>query len=314
MSEQKMQNEVHIKISTDGIEFDAKGDADFIERERTAFEAKLLPLGVDAVSRTRRPELVPQVIPQEEYQALPASNIAVSHNSQSEVIDWSKTSLASFVKKKGADAHYDFILCAAFYNEKKHGTSSFSSVSIKQWYSEAKKVVPKNISMSLSELVKKGYIMEPPEIQNANPKEYMLTSDGEQYVQSFQPSEEKKTPTRQRKARVTTESEYVKLNIDDLNRGNYPDLASLKGSKEKMMMALYMVTSEKQGEWFTVNDIVFILKNKLGETVNAKQVKNNCERNPRWFDTAKKEGSREVQRKLLNEGKKFAKDLIAKKD
>ena len=156
--------------------------------------------------------------------------------------------------------------------------------------------------------------MEPPEIQNANPKEYMLTSDGEQYVQSFQPSEEKKTPTRQRKARVTTESEYVKLNIDDLNRGNYPDLASLKGSKEKMMMALYMVTSEKQGEWFTVNDIVFILKNKLGETVNAKQVKNNCERNPRWFDTAKKEGSREVQRKLLNEGKKFAQDLIAKKD
>jgi len=288
MSEQKMQNEVHIKISTDGIEFDAKGDADFIERERTAFEAKLLPLGVDAVTRTRSPVQVPQVIAQEEYQALPEPSVAEPYNPSSEVIDWSKTSLASYVKKKGADAHYDFILCAAFYHEKKHGTSSFSSVSIKQWYSEAKKVAPKNISMSLSELVKKGYIMESSEAQNASPKEYMLASDGEQYIENLQPSEEKKTPAKSRKAKIETESEYATLSIDDLDRTKCPDISLLNGAKEKMMMVLYMVTLANKGEWFTVNDIIFLLKNKFGESITDKQVNGIISRNATWFDSRKK--------------------------
>lgn len=81
-------------------------------------------------------------------------------------------SLASFVKSKGADAHYDFIICAVYFNEKRNGISSFSSATLKDLYSEAKKPLPNNLSMSLSELVKK-LIMEDVSAKDQLPK-YMF--------------------------------------------------------------------------------------------------------------------------------------------
>lgn len=312
MGEVTLQNEVHIKIGADGIDFYAKGDSDFIERERNAFEAKLLPLGVDAVTRTRNVVHMPQITACE-YPSLPQPTYDAPVMSTQNAEEWNRTSLAAFAKKKGAVAHYDFILCAVVYNEKKNGITAFSSNTLKELYSDAKRPMPGNISMSLSELVKKGLIMENSSAKSANPKEYVLTSDGEEFVNQMQPKDgaEKKPNTKPRKSRPTVESEYAQINVDELNLGSYPAIKSMKDFKEKMLLTLYIVTKENRGEWFSTADVMFLLTSKFGEPATKDQVKGVFKNNKTWFHTKNTEGNKRlIVRKLLNGGFDFAKSLI----
>jgi DNA-binding PadR family transcriptional regulator len=220
--------------------------------------------------------------------------------------------LASFVKLKGANEHYDFIICAVYYNEKRNGISSFSSATVKELYSDAKKPLPGNLSMSLSELVKKGLIMEDPSAKGSNPKLYVLTSDGEETVQTMQPTEpkEKKSVSRPRKQRQKAESIYSGINCDDLNLENYPEVKLLKSFKEKMMLILYIVTTEGKGEWFTTADVLCLMTDIFGEAANHTQVEGVFRREKRWFKPENIDGNNKlVHRKLLNEGKSYAQSL-----
>ena len=310
MGEQKTQNEVHIKIGVDGIEFDAKGDADFIERERNAFEAKLLPLGVDAVARARNVVQVQQIGTQETCTALPMSTSVEDDSSFNE--DLNKMSLASFIKQKGADSNNDFVLCAAYFKEKKKEIQSFSSTTAKEFFQEAKKPLPSNISMVINQLGQKGFIMEDASSKGANPKEYIVSSEGDRYIETLKPKEEKekKVSNKPRKSRTKAESIYASINIDDLNRSNYPDIKSLKSPKEKMMTILYMVTNEGKGEWFTTADVSCLMTDVFGESVGNQTIIDLFSKNKTWFKSEKIEGSSSVkQHKLLNGGIDFAKRL-----
>lgn len=308
-----MQNEVHIKIGADGIEFDAKGDADFIERERNAFEAKLLPLGVDAVTRTRTIVQTPQIITASEYPTLPSmdDNMEVL-NQDSE--DLSRMSLVSFVKQKGAgDNNNDFILCAAYFNEKKNGISSFSSATAKKFYSDARKPLPANISVAINQLATKGFIMENPDAKGANPKEYIISADGENQVAQMHPKEgkEKKAIAKPRKSHNKAESIYASMNADELNLQNYPTVKSLKDFKEKMMMVLYIITNENKGEWFSVADVLCLMTDVFGEAATKGQVNGVFKREKLWFKFGNVEGNnKEKRRKLLNAGSDFAEGLF----
>lgn len=308
-----MQNEVHIKIGADGIEFDAKGDSDFIERERNAFEAKLLPLGVDAVTRTRGVVQAPQIIAQDEYPVIPEPSSTVSENILPDTIDWSKISLASFAKQKGADSINEFILCAAYFNEKKNGVASFSSTTAKEFYSDAKKPLPSNVSMAINQLASKGLIMENPSAKGANPKEYILTNEGEETIERMQPKEgkEKKVSAKPRKSRPKSESIYTSINANDLNLQNYPTVKSLKDFKEKMMMVLYIITNENKGVWFSVADVLYLMTDVFGEAATKDQVNGVFKREKLWFKSENIEGNnKEKRRKLLNAGSDFAKGLF----
>ena len=185
--------------------------------------------------------------------------------------DFSRMSLASFVKSKGADTHYDFIICAVYYNEKRNGILSFSSATIKGLYSEVKRPLPNNLSMSLSELVKKGYIMENPSVKGSNPKEYILTSDGEEMVENMLP-QEKKPHTKSRRVQPKEKPAYSIINCDELNLINYPDVKTLKSFKEKMILILYIITNEKKGEWFTTSDVLCLMTDIFGELATKDQV------------------------------------------
>jgi hypothetical protein len=312
MDEQKMRNEVHIRIGTDGIEFDAKGDIEFIERERNAFEAKLLPLGVDAITRTRIAVQVPQIVEANEIQRLQQINANLDATTQ-RCEHFTRVSLASYVKQKGAESNNDFILCAAYFNEKKNGISSFSSTTAKEFYSEAKKPLPSNVSMVINQLASKGLIMENPSMKGANPKEYVLTTDGEETVIQMQPIEGKvqKTTAKTRKPRSKMKSAYADINCDELNLDNYPDVKLLKDFKEKMMMVIYIITKEKKGEWFTNNDILCLMTDIFGESATKDQVNGVFKREKIWFKAEKIEGSgKEIKRKILNKGIEYVQSII----
>ncbi len=311
------KKEIRVRFEIGDIKFEAEGSADLVERERSIFNNTLLPAAIEAIVRTRGVTTNAQYVGYSEpaQPAITASNTPVLISEQGEITeDFSRTSLASFVKSKGANEHYDFIICAVYYNEKRNNIPSFSLATVKELYSDAKKPLPGNLSMSLSELVKKGLIMEDPSAKGSNPKVYVLTSDGEEAVLTMQPSEpkEKKPTTKSRKQPQKTESVYSGINCDDLNLGKYPEVKLLKDFKEKMMLILHIITNEGKGEWFTTADVLFLMTDIFGEAATKNQVDGVFKRNKRWFKIENIEGNnKSVHRKLLNEGKTYAQSLGA---
>lgn len=193
-----MQNKVRFKIGE--IEFEAEGDAEVIERERNEFVTTLLPLAVDAMVRTINNRQLQRI------NTLPQSTAIDDIGLPQDAENLSRTSLASFIKQKGANTHTDFILCAIFYKNKRNEMDSFSSTTAKQFYSDAKKPLPANLSDSLNHLAKHGFIMESPSAKGATPTEYILTNQGEEYVNNLRPGQTKarKTSSKSRKQRKKT--------------------------------------------------------------------------------------------------------------
>lgn len=311
------KSEIRVKFEIGEIKFEAEGSADLVERERSIFNNTLLPAAIDAIVRTRSVAQSAQYIETQDSQQpaiLTTTNTAALPEQVvvNPTTDFSRMSLASFVKSKGADAHYDFIICAVYFNEKRNGISSFSSATLKALYSEAKKPLPNNLSMSLSELVKKGLIMEDVSAKGSTPKMYVLTLEGEESIKNMHPTEakEKKASSKPRKQRQKVDSPYATINCDDLNLERYPEVKLLKDFKEKMILILYIVTNEEKGEWFTTADVLCLMTDIFGESATKKQVEGVFTREKRWFKCENIEGSNKfVHRKLLNEAKSFAQSL-----
>ena len=311
------KSEIRVKFEIGEIKFEAEGSADLVERERSIFNNTLLPAAIDAIVRTRNVARSAQYIEAQDSQQpaiLTTTNtVALPEQAvENSTTEFSRMSLASFVKSKGADAHYDFIICAVYFNEKRNGISSFSSATLKDLYSEAKKPLPNNLSMSLSELVKKGLIMEDVSAKGSTPKMYVLTLEGEESIKNMHPTEakEKKASSKPRKQRQKVDSPYATINCDDLNLDRYPEVKLLKDFKEKMILILYIVTNEEKGEWFTTADVLCLMTDIFGESATKKQVEGVFTREKRWFKCENIEGSNKfVHRKLLNEAKSFAQSL-----
>ena len=303
------KSEIRVKFEIGEIKFEAEGSADLVERERSIFNNTLLPAAIDAIVRTRSVARSAQYIETQDSQqpaVLTTTNTAALPEQavENSTTDFSRMSLASFVKSKGADAHYDFIICAVYFNEKRNGISSFSS--------EAKKPLPNNLSMSLSELVKKGLIMEDVSAKGSTPKIYVLTLEGEEAIKNMHPAEtkEKKMSSKPRKQHQKVDSPYATINCDDLNLEQYPEVKSLKDFKEKMMLILYIITNEGKGEWFTTTDVLCLMTDIFGESATKDQVNGVFKREKRWFKSEHVDGNNKlVRRRLLNEAKTFAQSL-----
>lgn len=311
------KKEIRVKFEIGEIKFEAEGAADLVERERSIFNNTFLPAAIDAIVRMRgvvQNTKYSETLGLDQISSTTPTNMLMLPETPTSLStdDFSRTSLVTFVKEKGAHDHYDFIICAAYYNEKKNGISSFSSVTLKELYSEAKKPLPGNLSQSLSELVKKGLIMEDSSAKGSNPKIYVLTVNGEEAVQAMVATEQKgkKSVTKPKKQRQKMESSYSGLNCDELDMSKYPEIRKLKEFKEKMMLILYIITNEGKGEWFTTTDVLFIMTDILGENATKDQVNGVFKREKRWFKAETIDGNKKMMhRKLLNEGKAYAQSL-----
>ena len=313
-----MENRVKFKVGE--IEFEAEGAADVVEREREVFLNALLPAAVEAIVRTRGAERETQYIEAlEQPSQLLLENIDTGESCGVEPkqrnMDFSRTSLASFLAKFGKLSDQDFTLFSAYYDENKNGVTCFSSEIVKKYYAEARRTEPSNISMVLNYLTQKGLIMDAPDAEQIIPKQYILTSDGIKYIETYTPKDEskEKKSTKTRKPRIKAKSVYSELNVDELNLSNYPELKSLKDFKEKMVMILYIITNEKKGEWFTNSDVLCLMTDIFGEPATKDQVNGVFKREKLWFKAENVEGNlKEIKRKLLNKGLEFAKALCEK--
>lgn len=307
-----MENKVKFRIGE--IEFEAEGSAEVIEREREIFLSSLLPAAVDAIKNTRGVSYQKQIVESNETTPLLQSvSSDISEGSLLEDIDFSRTSLVSFISEFGSLSEQDFVLFAAYYEEMKAGEQiSFCKDSVVHYYEDARRTKYSNNSELLRQLAKKGFIMDAPNSEKKNPKYYILTSKGIDYLKTYQPkqNEQKKQTSHSKKARTKVKSIYDGINVDALNLSNYTAIKDLKDFKEKMLMVMYIITHENAGEWFTVNDIMYLLTDIFGEPATIDQVKGVFNREKLWFKTEKKENG--MARKLLNNGNLYAEQLLAK--
>ena len=313
-----MSDILKLKYKVGEIEFEAEGPAEAVEQQRVNFMNVVLPAAVDAMVRTQaviehQPYIDAAAQPAMLEAGLPAEPLAIPNQLEN---DFSRTSLASFLKKYGTLGDQDFTLFAAYFDEKKNGTKAFSIENVKQYYQEGRRTAYSNNSQLLRQLAKKGYIMDTSAPEDAKAgKYYMLTNDGIAYIEAYTPKEDsgdKKKP-RAKKATNKKDSVYSTITADDLNLAAYPEVKSLSPGKEQVIMAMYIVTNENKGEWFTVDDVIYLLTNIFEIPANVDNVNGVFKRNKSWFTSKQDDNNKKAyQRKLLTGAKDFAKRLISK--
>ena len=313
-----MSDILKLKYKVGEIEFEAEGPAEAVEQQRVNFMNVVLPAAVDAMVRTQaviehQPYIDAATQPAMLEAGLPVEPLATPNQLEN---DFSRTSLASFLKKYGTLGDQDFTLFAAYFDEKKNGTKAFSIENVKQYYQEGRRAAYSNNSQLLRQLAKKGYIMDTSAPEDAKAgKYYMLTNDGIAYIEAYTPKEDsgdKKKP-RAKKATNKKDSVYSTITADDLNLAAYPEVKSLSPGKEQVIMAMYIVTNENKGEWFTVDDVIYLLTNIFEIPANVDNVNGVFKRNKSWFTSKQDDNNKKAyQRKLLTGAKDFAKRLISK--
>lgn len=314
-----MSDVLKLKYKVGQIEFEAEGPSHAVELQRVNFMNSVLPAAVEAMVRT-------QTIVEDKHYIEGKTNTSLLESEiddintpsiESEEHEFSRTSLSSFIKKYGDVNEQDFTLFAAYFYEIKNGVKVFSIEDVKKFYPEARRPLPKNPSMSLYSLAQKGYIMDAdaPMEDDKNGKWYMISEDGISYIKNYVPKEnkgeKKKTHTKQRKITTNT-SAYALITADDLNIKKYPAVKDLSGAKEQIIMAMYIVTNEGKGEWFTVDDVIHLLVNIFEVPSNLDMVNGVFKRNKSMFVSEKDPNNKKaLRRKLLSGAKDFAKGIIA---
>lgn len=311
-----MSEVLKLEYKVGAIEFRAEGPADAVEQQRINFMNAVLPAAVDAMVRTQSVPVKERII-----EAPIQSNMLDDGNQNNGAdafdsgIDYSRTSLASFLKPYGSLSDQDFTLFAAYFDELKNGNKAFSVENVRQYYQDGRRQAYSNNSELLRQLARKGYIMntDVPEGAKAG-SYYMLTNEGIAYISSYTPKEhdsEKKPRTKIKKATTKYQSAYDSINADDLDLGKYPVVKTLSGAKEKVIMAMYIITNEEKGEWFTVDDVSYILENIFGVTVGENSIQGVFKRNKNWFSSEQDPANKKaLRRRLLSAAKDFAVALI----
>ncbi|PKM39463.1 MAG: hypothetical protein CVV04_10675 [Firmicutes bacterium HGW-Firmicutes-9] len=194
---------VHYKVGD--IEFEAEGSAEDVEKQRQAFMNELLPEAVNAVIKTHS-KVNPPIINTVDPILLPPQTEIVSEDTfqvsenQGEL---ARESLASFCNSFGNLIDQDFLLAAAYFDEKKNNVATFSIDSARRYYQEARRPEHSNLSLLINRTIGKGYIMDAPKTDGISSKLYALTANGIRRVENKELSitnGEKKTTKKPKKA------------------------------------------------------------------------------------------------------------------
>ncbi len=312
-----MSEILKLEYKVGAIEFIAEGPADVVEQQREIFINAVLPAAVEAMVRTQETPVHAKFVENTPYAPMLEAGIEPKMETMvsSSENDFSRTNLTSYLKPYGALTDQDFTLFAVYFDEVKNGIAAFSVENVKQYYLEGRRTAYSNNSELLRQLVKKGYIMDAQVPGGAKAgKYYMLTDAGLAYIKGYKPKDnngEKKTHSKTRKITNKAPSAYASINTDDINLGNYPAVKSLSSAKEQVIMAMYIVTNEGKGEWFTVNDVIYLLVNVFEVPANTDKVNGVFKRNKSMFSSQRDEENKKALRyKLLSGAKDFAKAII----
>ena len=227
-------------------------------------------------------------------------------------VERSAESIREFLNNRKFTNDTDTVVGIGYYLEMRSAMDDFSSKDVEELMRKAKYTIPQNISQSLGRNVVKGNMQESVKTIKKL-KRYCLTDTGIKYVENYIAKEtgEKSQVTKPRRAKIKTLSIYGNLTREELNIDKYPKVKDLKTFKEKMILAMYIITSEKKGEYFYVSDLVYILSDIFGEKVTLKQVSGVFQRETDWFNKITDETNKKAQKyKMLNKAITFAEKIV----
>ena len=147
----------------------------------------LIRLGDSEIEVTGPPDFVDKRIsdflknPPKPQRAAQASSAAKPTLGQAAPESDKRMSPAQFFRKVGARTDRDKTLAAAYYLEHSRDQENFTAAEIKALIQDARNNPPKNVSDCINGNIQKGLIMGAGERDNR--KAFVLTSDGDDYVQ-----------------------------------------------------------------------------------------------------------------------------------
>ena len=313
-----MSDTLKLKLKIGEIEFEAEGPVEAVEQQRDIFVNGVLQAAVNAMAQTR--SAIEQKTYVESTAQVPMLEAGKSETippkTDSSGLDYSRTNLSSFLKPYGILNDQDYTLFAAYFDEQKNGNKAFSTENVKRYYAEGRRPAYSNNSELVRQLVKKGFIMDTDAPEGAKAgKYYMLTQEGIAYIEGYTPKEDtaekKKIRTKAKKASTSYDGAYVSTNADDLKLNNYPAVKSLSGVKDQVVMAMYIVTNEGKGEWFTVDDLIHLLVQVFEVSADNDKINGVFKRNKSWFASEHDVNNKKAyRRKLLGAAKDYAQSII----
>lgn len=309
-----MENELKLKIKIGQVEFEAEGDAKAVTEQRDVFIQNIVPAATSFLDKIQNIETTKLIETSLDTQLIQKDDVVSSLPVYDNAVDWSRTSLVSYLQQFGELTDQNFILFSAnFYeNTQKEKPFVFNVENVKDFYSTARRVPYSNNSELLKKLAQKGFIIDAPGSEQKSPKQYILSSSGIKYINEYKPIEKsERKAIKKTKQRKRIESVYNNLNSDNLNLSKYPSVKDLDSTKKQIIMTMYIVTEENKGEWFLASDIEFILVNVLNIHITVKQIKNLFDRNKNWFAKRQSESNKKAfEYRLLSGATDFAKEVI----
>ena len=300
-----MGSPIKVKYKFGQIEFEAEGDSYDVEKQRDYFMNAIIPVATSILNNVIKPEI--PITPTETR----LQPILINEAPEKSSINTNRTNLITYLKPVGDLSDVDFVLFAAYYNEQKSTESYvFTSEDVKFFFQEARRSIPSNPSDIIQRLAKRGHIVNGNNQDNKNQKSYLISQDGINYINTYTPKIKNQKKNAKSTVNAAQESLYSCLTIDDLNISKYPDIRTIKNSKEKIILVMYIITNENKGIWFKNSDLEYILLNLFDTHVTKDQV-SNVFRKKSWFETKKDETrSRQLTHRMLSPSKEFAKQLI----
>ena len=148
-----MSEIMKLEYKVGAIEFRAEGPVDAVEQQRINFMNTVLPAAVDAMVRTQSASVQERIID------APMQSDLLDEGKQNNGadafdlgIDFSRTSLASFLKPYGSLTDQDFTLFAAYFDELKNGNKAFSVENVRQYYQEGRRQADRDVQRRAREL------------------------------------------------------------------------------------------------------------------------------------------------------------------
>ena len=195
----------------------------------------------------------------------------------------------------------------------KENVEFVDTLAIRERMKKAKLAIPKSISVAFNGLTTKGYIQ--PVEQEKGLTHYYITSEGILYVEAYVRKERKnksvskKTKTNQN----ILETRYSYLTKEMMNLEKYPEFSKLKTTKEKIMLIMYIMKDIDKGEFFTVNDLKFIIAKIFNDKLTDDAIKGvfKNKSSAKYFDKRNLENNNRVyEYKMIQSGFDYFKSNI----
>lgn len=303
-----MENKVRIKMGI--IEFEAEGDADFIERERQQFFS-LLPQAITDVSPVvnQNVEYVEAVenLDQIESTAIPKIESKDKKNIEND-------SILSFLNSKNFSTDVETVMGVAYYIDSIENKQSFTSKDIEEKIAEARRPKLSNVASFIKSNVNKKFLQEIPDKIEGR-KVYTVLNDGIIWCENYKSNSvettkkgngKKSSSTKQRQKAI---SPLLSIGLDELNLANYCDITEIDGIDDQVIVMMYIYSKEKSIDNFKYSDVVDVFKTKFRIPITERQVRYIFDKGGMMFDKSKEGGK--VVHKLMMKGVSRAEEIIS---